>query len=210
MFKFFGAVVGAGAAINFGTFMVFPILVASVLYSFSSGVMYFWPWLLVLTAYAILLMIVVRSFKGVSEFTCVFFGSLPPALIAIIALRSWTGVFLAGFVATSLMAVASAASTDKEVRDLGKGAGVQTIWLAPLTVMVYNFAHEQASLLDVAATLLCIIMAVFIADDIGIGSLDSPPRCLNKATVVGSSNFRWKLTLALAFSHNLVYSNNIN
>jgi signal transduction histidine kinase len=105
MRKAFGALFGASMAVTAGSYLVIPVMVVAVLFTIGEGIGRWWPFLVGLVVYAIVLALVIAVIPNVTlkALLLAVGGLIPPLYIWSSMGRDWTGASIAAFVAATVI-----------------------------------------------------------------------------------------------------------
>ncbi|WP_422758985.1 hypothetical protein [Paenarthrobacter sp. C1] len=190
MLKALGAVFGAGMAVTAGSYLLVPMMVVAVLFTLGEGISRWWPFLLGLLIYSVVLAIVIAIIPSVSlkALLLALAGLAPPLYLWSTMGRDWTAASVAAFVAATVIGLGllslsasglklhglkryGPAPSEKKrlysVLDTAGGVGhlalVQNLWLAPTAVMFLTYPNVLALI----AALLGGIATFFAAEGSG-------------------------------------------
>lgn len=187
MLKALGAIFGAGMAVTAGSYLLIPLMVMAVLFTIGEGIGRWWPYLVALLAYALLLALIIAIVPSLilKSLLVVAGGFLPPLYIWTSMGRDWTAFAVAAFVAVTVTGaglISLSASGLKlhglsrygpypgekkrlksrlaDAGQLGQLALVQNLWIAPTAVMFLTYPNVLALI----AALLGAIATFFAAE----------------------------------------------
>lgn len=168
MVKFFGALVGIGAAISTVSLLVWPVLILACGYTLFTGLVGNWVWILAAAAYGIVLALIARlSDKSLALRNSIIIIGASVVAVGFVVFQgmSWPAVFTAALAATFCFAIGATLGGSEKLMPYGTFAAVQLVWLAPLSVTAYNMSIGNYDALNVIATLAGIIVAIFASQD---------------------------------------------
>lgn len=187
MFRFIGVIFGAGVAVTAGSYLVLPIMVIAVLFTIGDSISRWWPILLTLLGYALLIALVVGIVRSVGTKVLLLTVMAAPPVAYVVASQeiTYTSVVVGAFVAATLFGVGlvSLAGSGLKARGLtrfghppkelqrthsflnsagatGMIALVQNLWLAPTAVVFLTHPNVVA----IIAALLGAIATFYVAE----------------------------------------------
>jgi hypothetical protein len=190
MLKALGAIFGAGMAVTAGSYLVIPVMVVAGLFTIGEGIGRWWPFLVGLLIYSLVLAMIIALIPSVSLKALVLgvAGLVPPIYIWTTMGRDWTGASIAVFVAATVIGagLVSLSASGLKLHGLKQyghppaekkklhsalstagGAGqlalIQNLWIAPTAVMFLTFPNVLALI----AALLGGIATFFAAESTG-------------------------------------------
>lgn len=159
MFKFIGAIFMGSFAVSMGSILLWPVVILACFTTLYSGLSRFWPWIVGVVAYAIIVAIVVKLIPAMGiQIAIVFVAtfSIGFNLTSGRTLNSST-VFIAILAMLLCLAFSAAVTKSDKFQAFGELAGAQLLWVAPLALLLYDAQDDNYSVYVLIATILGII-----------------------------------------------------
>ncbi|MDN5275201.1 MAG: hypothetical protein JWP06_1102 [Candidatus Saccharibacteria bacterium] len=145
-------------------------MVLAVGMTITSSIGQFWPWLVTLVVYGMVVGVTVGRMRvrSLQIFLIVVATAGPTIYMLTLGPWGWTTAFGALFVGAVCFATSGSLCSIKSVHVAALLAGVQTMWVGPSALMFYNYTHldPSAAMFPLIAALVGAISAFYVADNI--------------------------------------------
>lgn len=156
MFKFIGAIFMGSFAVSMGSILIWPIIVIACFTTLQSGLSRFWPWLVGVTVYAIIIAVIVKLIPEKSIQIVVVFVATFSLGFSLASGRTPNAstVFIAILAMLLCLAFSAAMTKSDKFQAFGGLAGAQLLWVAPLALLLYDAQDGNYNVFVLIATLL--------------------------------------------------------
>lgn len=156
--KFFGVIFTAGVGAGLGSVLIGPVMIGCVIYAAVIGVRDFWPWMFGMAVYIGLLTFAISCIpsKAARPPILIIASLLPAAAIFMTRGVTWPTFWAAALAAVLCVGIGSSVCEGGEsFREFAGVAGVQAMWLIPMSILAEQMADGTYDVPMLLATIIC-------------------------------------------------------